>query len=535
MGLADFFHQLIPKRWKDKIDSPSLDETPGFAGGNLGQQISPDRMSGVASSQVLPQDRANRQSQLMITPGRGYEDIPYDPNHPDEGPTQTRRRLELNAINRDPQGDLLTRAAGRADEFGDPTAAQFPVSAATQTPLYGQGYGAEYNKSPLDPGYIRPSLERTDTNVSPSSLPQPVTGQPTGDIPSTVTPRLDVSEAGAAPLMVRSKNGTPQRSGMLGEGDSLDRETAHRDALSQWSPHRKRGVMNTLEGAGRGFLVGGIPGAVAGGVGSIIKPNLTGRLERSTLLNQANENVDRLSTESAQRIARDNAEIRPVLEQAKLDQTAVKAKDQQEYAAVQESLKLHAGIPFDPSDPNDAALISAAKKHHITIPTNYGQIKPNLAPHVPQTFDRKNKDGTVTHMLSDDFGKTWREGPQSAAPDKTDSSGFTNAQIQQNIGELQAAMRHLGPPPPTEIDDVRVSGDKSYIVGKKTNPAYVEWQKRTDDYSKEIQGWRGKLKAGKASSGLTIQGAIDHFKTKNGRAPTDSEIVNMQAALDGMP
>lgn len=113
----------------------------------------PDPLIQEPASSPLPRDRTNRKSQMMMLPGRGYQEIPYDPNHPDEGPTQATRRLEMNAINQGTQGDLLQHAAAIRDEFGDPTGAQMPVSAATKTPLYGQGYGAEYTKSPLDPGY----------------------------------------------------------------------------------------------------------------------------------------------------------------------------------------------------------------------------------------------------------------------------------------------------------------------------------------------------------------------------------------------
>lgn len=144
----------------------TVNDIPGYAGGNLGEQLdregqSPDRMSGVRSVFSPPQDRANREYGISMLPGHGFEETPYDQNYPDEIPQQTKRRLEQQAIWRNPQGDPLRKANELRDEFGDPTAAQFPVSAATKTALYNDGYGAGFTKSALDPGGYEPPRQRS--------------------------------------------------------------------------------------------------------------------------------------------------------------------------------------------------------------------------------------------------------------------------------------------------------------------------------------------------------------------------------------
>lgn len=88
--------------------------------------------------------------------GRGYDVMPYDPNYPDEIPSQTKRRLDMPFNMR---GINPLQPRKEMNDSGE-VSAQFPVSATTKTPLYGAGYGEEYQKTPLDAGYVAPS--RTD-------------------------------------------------------------------------------------------------------------------------------------------------------------------------------------------------------------------------------------------------------------------------------------------------------------------------------------------------------------------------------------
>lgn len=238
----------------------------------------------MGAMQSPDKDRTTRKSQIMMLPGRGYEEIPYDPDHPDEGPTQTRRRLEVNAINRDSQGDPLQRAAAIRDEFGDPTAAQFPVSAATKTPLYGQGNGAEYNKSPLDPGYVAPRGLTAALNVPQSKFPAPLTqdgGQPVQPTGPTDIQTSNLSKVGSPPPemtwdpITRDSHGKPSVS-PTATGNRSDILNKQYEATQSWEPkphgNRLVAALKSARDAIRlnarpSMSVGEVVGTAAGGAG----------------------------------------------------------------------------------------------------------------------------------------------------------------------------------------------------------------------------------------------------------------------------
>lgn len=72
-------------------------------------------------------------------------------------------------------------------------------------------------------------------------------------------------------------------------------------------------------------------------------------------------------------------------------------------------------------------------------------------------------------------------------PEKPDTSEFTNQQIDRTIGEIDAEQKTLGPSPPTEIEDRDTYG---VVVGKKVNPAYLDWARRyreLDDQKRQLQ------------------------------------------------
>ena len=114
---------------------------------------------------------------------------------------------------------------------------------------------------------------------------------------------------------------------------------------------------------------------------------------------------------------------------------------------------------------------------------------------------------------------------------KADTSEFTNEQIDKIISEIEVEKKTLGASPPTEIEDVNQFGE---VIGKKVNPAYLDWSKRyreLDDKKRDLEMKRKpEAKAG-PRAGLTIEGAISRFKVKNKREPNADEIARMKVAM----
>lgn len=73
-----------------------------------------------------------------------------------------------------------------------------------------------------------------------------------------------------------------QPRGVEGGDSELERQQAYLDALEAYKPenHNSRGK-SALIGAGRGYLQGGLPGAIVGGIAHLIKPNLDEKYQRN--------------------------------------------------------------------------------------------------------------------------------------------------------------------------------------------------------------------------------------------------------------
>jgi hypothetical protein len=95
----------------------------------------------------------NRKGGLIFNPGTGFEEVPYDSRYPDEIPQQTKRRLENAAIWRRSMG-TEQRGQMAPEDFRGEVSANFPVSGIGT--VRNDGYGAGYQKGPLDVGYQRP-------------------------------------------------------------------------------------------------------------------------------------------------------------------------------------------------------------------------------------------------------------------------------------------------------------------------------------------------------------------------------------------
>lgn len=223
------------------------------------------------------------QNGIMMLPGRGYQVLSRDPNYPNEVPSQTNRRLEQNAIWNDPQGDSLQRAESIRDEFGDPVGSQFPVSAVTKTPLYASGYGAGYNKGPLDPGYeYKPEtiLSRAPTTTpdpnATTIAPRPLAAAPsfpaTTDIAPepldrNVTPQTpSLRTIAPPPVMMLTRGGHAVDA--TGGANQMDANQTLLRTQQGEIPKRESKKMVFLRTLG-GLALGGIPGAIQTAAGDL--------------------------------------------------------------------------------------------------------------------------------------------------------------------------------------------------------------------------------------------------------------------------
>lgn len=265
---------------------------------------------------ALPEDRANRKYGLM-----------------------------QEAINRTPQGDALQRAATVRDEFGDPTAAQFPVSAATNTPLYNSGYGAGYNKSPLDPGYQAP--------VRTVALPLPSSNEATvAPIERRTAPiALPLESMKPPPTMIQRNNkGRPVA--IVGGGDRI---AANQELIRAQEDYKApRSTKDQL----LALAMGGIPGAVGYATNQDVRNRWAVGDDIASEENQINRDLGVQGKQAGIAAAKQ----RPIYQQAQLDSRNA----QQDEREVNDALQRYKDLDhYDETDPSYASLRDYFRSHGL--------------------------------------------------------------------------------------------------------------------------------------------------------------------------
>lgn len=328
-----------------------------------------NRRVAVSESGRYLESPSPRDKSGIIVSGRGFDVIPRDPNYPDEIPRQTVRRLEQGAINRNPQGDSLRRVAEVRDEFGDPTAAQFPVSAATKTPLYNDGYGAGYTKSPLDPGYQASAPVAGDApppNAAPPSvrtvapLPAPSSTDPTAtpidplDVRSTA-PAIPVLSSMKAPPPMIERNNKGRPVSIVGGDDPVANNMALiRSQEAYKAPRSTKDQILSL-------LTGGIPGAID----YATNQNTRNRWATGQDIADEEGQIQRELGVQGKQASIDAAKWRPVYQQ---QQAAARAGAQDE-KEINDALSQYNRLEtYDPDDPAQAGLKNYFESHGIKLP-----------------------------------------------------------------------------------------------------------------------------------------------------------------------
>lgn len=419
---------------------------------------------------------------------------------------------------------------------------------------------------PNDPGIEQSVDERLPNNGSPiappatiplRSIPRlPVTTEtpPPAPIPlarQTAIATADPETSYSTPRLPVTNESPPELPATVKLGARVAQD--QRDVATAQSHHHSK-ARDILEGLGQ---------YVGSGIGlnvhKLIYPRgtETEKAQRQLatdvgLQKVATDNADTQST-----IALRSAQARKI--QADLDNPNTSDEDKRKLILAQEILRSHPQ-PFDPNDPADVVAMKKLNDAGIPIPKSYGKVPKPTAPHEPLLKERKKADGSTVTMQSDDYGKTWAEVPAlaSEAPTKetVDEVPDTTApwlkeetdqrEIARNANKSAAEARQsvldyvAQNPNVDQKNDPRILSalasakrldETESEANKKAGEAHT---KRIEAANKDAEN-RAKVKKSKSSSGLTIQGAIDHFKTMNKRAPTSDEIVNMQGALDAMP
>lgn len=258
-----------------------------------------------------------------------------------------------------------------------------------------------------------------------------------------------------------------------------------------------------------------IGGAAAGGAIGAIKPDTWNAMKRAGEIQQVNQEITQGLQQRKLQAEADRAERDPIHPPQYL------TREDEQGNTIRQQVNPQTQQPEDMIGPDGQPVI-------VKRPPPQKVVQPRA----PILRTRKNRDGTETTLKSTDNGETWQEinDLTSTSPEKADNSEFTNETLNAAIKEAQDE-RNL-------IDERLKTTPKTVPTDTQgvmaPNPEYHQLEERSRKLHSDILDWKTKMKAptlAPKSSGLTIEGAIEHFKKTKKRAPTEQEIANMKAAL----
>lgn len=401
--------------------------------------------------------------------------------------------------------------------------------------------------------------------ISRNALPAPIESSVNVDpITRDVSPQTpDLSQMGAPPVMIGTHHGRP--TSIVGGNDPLanDQQLLTR----QMAYKAPRSTKDALISTALGFLNRGIPGAIGGLANYELNPDVRdqmagGRdmadtrkriqgemLRRKTANDALNEQLkleQGISTVNLNRARTDNlthppakpgqhimtkdgwALLDPATGAVKpiLDPKTGEQAQGQPTGAKTEWVHDENGIAHKYENGKDTGQLDPGR-NLVNVP-GYGLMTPGT---------KLTADSTVENR---DYQRTKDVIERG---DKAREVATRNAARQANIKQLQDAAANLGPAPPVYIPKTDEYGRSVPGAAQVVNPAYQDWQRQKNEYDNQARSLNAQMETAptqgpitpqpltRGNRNLTIDGAIDHFKKKKGRAPTDAEIANMRAAL----
>lgn len=318
------------------------------------------------------------------------------------------------------------------------------------------GFGDERDQIPL---LRRPPMDDIDriANLGEAN-PLPM---PESDVPLLSRSLQMPQPRPQPPTVTYDQGGRPTSRVFGGTDDPEQRVLARRRALEQYQPQKEskkplalRTILN--------FVGGGIPGAAQTliGQGGVMDRRGKDRAWQREQLGQVDESLGRMRTDR----------------RAGLQDQLLESQVAENKAQAAKALREPTAPPIKPTNIFAGAEDVEDADGNIIMVGPDGQ--PIINPATGQPYVRR------------------RMRAPAVKPEKPDTSEFTNEQISRTIGEIEAEQKTLGPSPPTEIADTNQLGD---VVGKKTNPAYLDWAKRyreLDDQKRQLQMKRKPLTRG---------------------------------------
>lgn len=305
---------------------------------------------------------------------------------------------------------------------------------------------------------VAPSL-RPQVNPLRAAMSEP-DYQPGGD----VSPTADLP---TIPLSAR-RDARPTRDSQL--MDRGTRESGYQDQLQSYEP-KNEGLGKTVLRTALGFLGGGPAGAVV--------PWLTRKRGDEVWR-------DRELARSEDRQDRGNA-----LRRAGLQEELIRSQTAENQAQATRDRTPYDWFPQD----TDGDGIPDSEVYSPVRPGARKQVfRKALTEDNPMVVEVKNADGSTARKLSYDHGRTWTEGEGlgDARPNKPNTAGFGNRQLQENIRAAEIERDGIWKTlKDNNIQPTMPGATEGQVIA---NPIYQEYIQRGRKLDDDIRDWKGRMK-----------------------------------------
>lgn len=389
-----------------------------------------------------------------------------------------------------------------------------------------------------------------------STPPQPDVPPPPSNLPSLdpnlPIPNVDsgntnqVSMEGRAPLIV-SDNGFPKimpKLGLDSEGQ-LEAQKQRRVALQDYEPQKSHGLKRlgpvvpaVTAGAGAGGGWGALGGLGVGLLMSKLDPAFSDRMKKQRELAKINQTIGTLENERSgdvqdklrqAQLGNINAETGALLHPTPKPRPSAFRVLTKDEGPLKKGTKIATEFNTQTGQWEDTGrVLDLAEKK--AAPDRVGGQTRILA-----EGEYGLPAGTKIHLMPNGEDAVVNSKPLVAepAPSRTTDVSFGNQQIKTSIAEAQTEKAKIKDALASTAEYLPDTQDANGAVVKHPNPIYKDLKDQDRALDKQIREWRMKLKPEpkSATPKLTIEGAIERFTKVKGRAPNQTEIANMQAAL----